>query len=260
MAGKARGARRRGSGGEALGLATPRSPSAPTSSCSATSPAQLEEVAERDRRRAKARRLDPRPACRSPSSRWPTRTARSTASCRTSRSRSAEGVLCYAPGSRAAEGPRRRSSSCSGAPGRSSRCAEPLIEPAMALMSCGPAFFALVVEALVDAGVRHGLDAGRGRARWSSRRWPAPPPSCARRRRHRARCAAASPRPGGSTGAASRRSRSAGLRAAFDGRRGRGRGGRRSDDRCWRDHRDDVADYVYDAAHRLHRPDLRRGS
>jgi pyrroline-5-carboxylate reductase len=37
------------------------------------------------------------------------------------------------------------------------RVDEPLIEPAMALMSCGPAFFALVVEALVDAGVRHGL-------------------------------------------------------------------------------------------------------
>lgn len=35
---------------------------------------------------------------------------------------------------------------------------EELIEPAMALMSCGPAFMALVVEALVDAGVLHGLD------------------------------------------------------------------------------------------------------
>jgi pyrroline-5-carboxylate reductase len=34
---------------------------------------------------------------------------------------------------------------------------EPLIEPGTALMGCGPAFFALVVEALVDAGVRHGL-------------------------------------------------------------------------------------------------------
>ena len=34
---------------------------------------------------------------------------------------------------------------------------EPLLEPATALMGCGPAFFALVVEALVDAGVRHGL-------------------------------------------------------------------------------------------------------
>ena len=35
---------------------------------------------------------------------------------------------------------------------------EELIEPAMALMSCGPAFLALVAEALVDAGVLHGLD------------------------------------------------------------------------------------------------------
>jgi pyrroline-5-carboxylate reductase len=33
-----------------------------------------------------------------------------------------------------------------------------LIEPATALMGCGPAFFALFVEALVDAGVRHGLE------------------------------------------------------------------------------------------------------
>jgi len=35
---------------------------------------------------------------------------------------------------------------------------EELIEPAMALMSCGPAFMALVAEALADAGVLHGLD------------------------------------------------------------------------------------------------------
>jgi pyrroline-5-carboxylate reductase len=36
---------------------------------------------------------------------------------------------------------------------------EDLVEPAMALMSCGPAFLALVAEAMVDAGVLHGLDA-----------------------------------------------------------------------------------------------------
>jgi pyrroline-5-carboxylate reductase len=36
---------------------------------------------------------------------------------------------------------------------------EPLIEPAMALMSCGPAFMALVAESFADAGVAHGLDA-----------------------------------------------------------------------------------------------------
>src|SRR3954467_2515288 len=34
---------------------------------------------------------------------------------------------------------------------------EPLIDTAMAVMSCSPAWFALVVEALVDAGVRNGL-------------------------------------------------------------------------------------------------------
>lgn len=37
---------------------------------------------------------------------------------------------------------------------------EELVEPAMALMSCGPAFVALVAEALIDAGVLHGLDPG----------------------------------------------------------------------------------------------------
>ncbi len=35
---------------------------------------------------------------------------------------------------------------------------EPLIEPAMALMSCGPAFMALVAESFADAGAAHGLD------------------------------------------------------------------------------------------------------
>jgi len=35
---------------------------------------------------------------------------------------------------------------------------EELVEPAMALMSCGPAFMALVAEALIDAGVLYGLN------------------------------------------------------------------------------------------------------
>ena len=35
---------------------------------------------------------------------------------------------------------------------------EPLIEPAMALMSCGPAFMALVAESFADAGAAHGLE------------------------------------------------------------------------------------------------------
>ena len=35
---------------------------------------------------------------------------------------------------------------------------EPLIEPAMAVMSSGPAFFARIVEAFAEAGARHGLE------------------------------------------------------------------------------------------------------
>ena len=34
---------------------------------------------------------------------------------------------------------------------------ESSIDAATAVMSCGPAFYALVIEALVDAGVAHGL-------------------------------------------------------------------------------------------------------
>lgn len=71
------------------------------------------------------------------------------------------GVLCYAPGGLAAQGPESEVLELFGSLGTVVRLDEPLIEPAMALMSCGPAFFALVVEALVDAGVRNGLDPSR---------------------------------------------------------------------------------------------------
>jgi pyrroline-5-carboxylate reductase len=39
-----------------------------------------------------------------------------------------------------------------------------LVDVAMGLMSCGPAYVALVVEAQVDAGVRHGIPAAQGAA------------------------------------------------------------------------------------------------
>jgi pyrroline-5-carboxylate reductase len=70
-----------------------------------------------------------------------------------------EGVLCYVPGTRAAEGPESEILELFGRLGPVIRLAEPLIEPATAIMSCAPAFLSLVVEALVDAGVRHGLTA-----------------------------------------------------------------------------------------------------
>jgi pyrroline-5-carboxylate reductase len=68
-----------------------------------------------------------------------------------------QGVLVYAPGARA-----NGSAELLELFGRAGRIVrlpkEELVEPAMALMSCGPAFMALVAEALIDAGVLHGLD------------------------------------------------------------------------------------------------------
>jgi pyrroline-5-carboxylate reductase len=67
------------------------------------------------------------------------------------------GVFCYAPGTRAADGPEQDVLALFAKAGTVIPLAEGLIDSATALMGCGPAFFALVVEALVDAGVRHGI-------------------------------------------------------------------------------------------------------
>jgi pyrroline-5-carboxylate reductase len=69
------------------------------------------------------------------------------------------GVTCYVPGRRAADGPEAEVLELFRRVGTVVRLDEPLVEPAMALMSCGPAFLALVVEAMIDAGVRFGLTA-----------------------------------------------------------------------------------------------------
>jgi pyrroline-5-carboxylate reductase len=69
-----------------------------------------------------------------------------------------QGVLCYVPGSRAQDGPEAEILALLGRAGTIVALAEePLIEPAMALMSCGPAFMALVAESFADAGADHGL-------------------------------------------------------------------------------------------------------
>lgn len=69
------------------------------------------------------------------------------------------GVLCYVPGSLASEGPEREILELLGRAGTIIPLeSEPLIEPAMALMSCGPAFMALVAESFAEAGTAHGLD------------------------------------------------------------------------------------------------------
>ena len=69
------------------------------------------------------------------------------------------GVVCYVPGPGAADGPEDEILELIGRTGAVIRLDdEPLIEPAMALMSCGPAFMALVAETFAEAGVAHGLD------------------------------------------------------------------------------------------------------
>src|SRR5918998_6509235 len=68
------------------------------------------------------------------------------------------GVLCYVPGPGAADGPEDEILELFGRTGAGIRLDdEPLIEPAMALMSCGPAFMALVAESFAAAGADHGL-------------------------------------------------------------------------------------------------------
>jgi pyrroline-5-carboxylate reductase len=69
------------------------------------------------------------------------------------------GVLCYVRGPGAADGPEDEILELMGRAGAVIRLdEEPLIEPAMALMSCGPAFLALVAESFAEAGAAHGLD------------------------------------------------------------------------------------------------------
>jgi pyrroline-5-carboxylate reductase len=69
------------------------------------------------------------------------------------------GVFCYVPGPGAADGPEEEILALMGRAGTVIRLGdEPLIEPAMALMACGPGFLALVAESFADAGAAHGLD------------------------------------------------------------------------------------------------------
>jgi pyrroline-5-carboxylate reductase len=70
-----------------------------------------------------------------------------------------QGVFCYAPGTRASEGPEEDVLDLFARIGIVVKLPEKLIDPATAIMSCAPAFLSVVVEALVEAGVRHGIPA-----------------------------------------------------------------------------------------------------
>src|SRR3954452_15120002 len=69
-----------------------------------------------------------------------------------------QGVFAYAPGSLAADGPEQDVLELFGRIGTVMKVPESLIDAATALMGCGPAFFALVVEGLVDGGGGRGVE------------------------------------------------------------------------------------------------------
>lgn len=67
------------------------------------------------------------------------------------------GVFCYAAGTYAADGPERDILDLFGRLGTVVPLSDAQMDTATAVMSCAPAWLALVAEALVDAGVKHGL-------------------------------------------------------------------------------------------------------
>jgi pyrroline-5-carboxylate reductase len=69
------------------------------------------------------------------------------------------GTLCYAPGRHVSPGLERDVLDLFGLLGEVVVVEERLMDAATALSGCGPAFFSLIVEALVDAGVKEGLTA-----------------------------------------------------------------------------------------------------
>jgi len=68
-----------------------------------------------------------------------------------------KGVFTFCPGSRAADGPQQEVVDTFGRAGTVVELPEGLMDLATAINGSGPAFFALVVEAVIDAGVRHGM-------------------------------------------------------------------------------------------------------
>jgi pyrroline-5-carboxylate reductase len=69
------------------------------------------------------------------------------------------GTFCYAPGASIDDATLRSLLDLFGLLGEVIPVEERLMDAATAISGCGPAFFALVVESLTDAGVRQGLDA-----------------------------------------------------------------------------------------------------
>ena len=70
------------------------------------------------------------------------------------------GVLLYAPGERAVDGPEHEVLDLFRKLGTVVELAEEQFDAGTAVMSCGPAFFALVAEALAHGGAAHGIEPG----------------------------------------------------------------------------------------------------
>ena len=160
-------------------------------------PAQLEPVAARGRAAGPGGRLDPRRPRR-----WPPlrgglprppglpRAAQHARRGAPGRDRAAPATTTQDAGAR----PGRRATSSPSSARSSSSTTRSSTSP-MALMSCAPAYVALVAEAQVDAGVRARPARRQARPSSSSRRSPARPSCCAAATSTRWRCAARSPRP-----------------------------------------------------------------
>jgi len=69
------------------------------------------------------------------------------------------GVVCYAPPSKTPQALAEAATGLLARLGLAVEVEERLLDVAMAVMSCSPAYVALIAEALADAGVREGLDA-----------------------------------------------------------------------------------------------------
>ena len=73
------------------------------------------------------------------------------------------GVSCYAPGGLAGDGPERQVVELFERVGTVVAMPDEQMDTATALMSCAPAWLALVAEALIDAGTSRGLDSDAAR-------------------------------------------------------------------------------------------------
>ena len=94
------------------------------------------------------------------------------------------------------------------------RVAEPYMDVVTAVSGSGPAYFSLLVESMIEAGVLLGLSREIS-SELVIQTCSAPPSCCATSTCTRSRCARRSPRPAGTTTRALRELEQAGVRAAF---------------------------------------------